>query len=112
MSRIKGETVMLWEKTQTGEDPFGAPEYEETGTEIDNVLVTPGASEDLVDSTDLTGKHIEYTLSIPKGDTHDWTGKKVTLRNKDYRTVGMAYYYTEENVPLDWNGRIMVERYE
>lgn len=112
MSRIKGEKITLWGKTQTGEDPFGAPEYEETGSEIDNVLVTPGVSEDLVDSTDLTGKHIEYTLSIPKGDAHDWTGKRVTLRGEDYMTVGKAYYYTEENVPLDWNGKILVERYE
>ena len=112
MSRIKGETVTLWDRKKTGEDAFGAPMYEEIPVMVENVLITPGASSDVVDSADLTGKTVSYTLSLPKSDANDWTGKKVTVRGEDYRTVGKAYYYTAANVPLDWNGKVMVERYE
>lgn len=110
---IRGETVTLYSKTQTGTDPLGKPVYEEKpDIQVENVLIAPGASSDILDSTDLEGKHIEYTLSIPKGDTNTWESRKVVLRGEVYRTVGKPYYYTEENVPLAWNGRIMVERDE
>ena len=38
---IKGITVTLYERTQTGQDAFGAAVYTETPTPVENVLVTP-----------------------------------------------------------------------
>lgn len=113
MLEIKGETVILWVPQTSEEDPFGhTVEGDLTPVTVENVLITPGESADVIDTTNLSGKHIAYTLHIPKGDTHDWTGRKVTVRGEDYRTVGKARYYTSENVPLSWNGEIMVEQYE
>ena len=39
MGRIKGITVVLYEKTLTGTDDFGAPIYNEAAVEVENVLV-------------------------------------------------------------------------
>lgn len=110
--RIHGETVTLWEKIKTGTDGFGADVFEETPVEVKNVLIQPGSSQDIVNNTNLNGKKVQYTLHIPKGDSHDWTDKRVTLRGVDFHTIGKAVYYTEDITPLDWNGQIQVEEYE
>lgn len=110
---IKGETIILITAGTTVDDEFGAPiESDPIEESIDDVLITPGVSTDIVDEVNLKGKHIQYTLSIPKGDTHDWTDKTVLIRGEKYKTVGKAYYLTVENVPLRWNGKVLVERYE
>ena len=36
---IRGTTVTLYETIQSGTDPFGAPIYEETETQVENVLL-------------------------------------------------------------------------
>lgn len=113
MMGLKGETVILWKPKSSEVDSFGTEivtEFEKVA--VEDVLITPGASAEILDSTDLEGHVIQYTLHIPKTDGHDWTHGKVTIRGKDYRTIGEARYYTEANVPLRWNGEIGVERYE
>ncbi len=113
MMGLKGETVTLWIPQSSEVDPFGKEiERSPEAVEIEDVLITPGASAEILDSTDLEGHVIQYTLHIPKADDHDWAHRKVTIRGKDYRTIGEARYYTEANVPLRWNGEIGVERYE
>jgi len=59
----------------------------------------------------LYGKTVVYELCIPKGDTHVWEDKKVGFWGNIYRTVGFTRRYIEENVPLEWNAKIRVERY-
>lgn len=110
--RIHGETVYLVDKTQTGTDPLGAPITADSMIQIDNVLVSPVSSADVIDDVTLTGKHVSYMLCIPKTDNHDWANKTVIIRGQKYRTIGEPYYYTEANIPLDWNGKVAVERYE
>ena len=112
MAQIKGITVTLFDKKKIGEDPFGAPLYEETAIQVDNVLVSPTRSEDIINQLELTGKKAVYTLAIPKTDTHHWENKKVEFFGKTWRTFGAETEGIEHLIPLDWNKKVMAERYE
>ena len=112
MALIKGITIQLYELTQTDTDPFGAPICTEKPADVDNVLIKPVSSEDAVDDLDLTGKKIVYELSIPKGDQHVWTNRKVGFYGQIFQTVGIPTELIESMVPLDWNKKIKVALYE
>lgn len=109
---IHGITVTLYERTQTGTDGFGAPVYEETPVQVKNVLVQPTSAEDVVSETQLYGKHSVYELLLPKGDAHDWEGRRISFFGEDFRAFTPAQEYVEANVPGPWNRRIRVERFE
>ena len=109
--RLKGETVILIRKTQTGEDPFGRPVYKETETEVANVLVGLPEAQDVTDEINLSGKRIAYVLGIPKGDANKWHDTEVIIRGKRFRTIGKPVYGTPENMPRWWGGKVSVERY-
>lgn len=109
---IKGIQVILYDKVQTGEDPYHRPVYEEIPVTVENVLVAPASSDDVVTSLNLTGKKAVYSLGIPKGDTHIWEDKKVSFFGRMWRVFGIPTEGIEENTPLDWNKKVMVERYE
>ena len=112
ISRIKGISVTLYERTQTGIDAANRPIYEETPVTVENVLVGAPSAEDVVNEINLSGKRIAYTLGIPKGDTHDWTDRTVEFWGRKFRTVGVPTQGIEENIPLDWNMKVQVEAYE
>lgn len=112
MSKIRGITVILFEKAQTELDPFGDPVCAETETEVNNVLVAPASSEEIQDSHNLYGRKAVYTLAIPKGDDHEWEDRIVTFFGKDWHTFGIPTQGIEENIPLRWNMKVTVERYE
>ena len=114
MTRIKGIAVVLSERVQTGVDALGAPVYTDVTCTVENVLVGQPSSEDAAQAWDLYGKRAAYTLAIPKGDTHAWTDAEVTLPapfSGRYRTIGFPTAGIEENIPLDWNKKVQVERY-
>lgn len=96
--------------TKTGTDPFGNPIYEETDIDVENVLVSPTSTDDIVNQLTLTGKKAVYTLAIPKGDTNDWEDKEVKFFGKRWRTFGFPIEGIEDLIPLDWNKKVMVER--
>lgn len=110
-SLIQGITVLLYEPTQTGTDSFNHPVYTEQPVAVENVLVCPVGADDLTSEIQLHGKRAEYELCIPKGDTHDWQDKRVEFFGQMWRTFGFPLKWIEENVPLDWNTKIKVERY-
>ena len=85
---MRGITVTLTVRTQTGTDSLGAPVYEETTVSVKNVLVAPVSSEDLLETMNLYGKKAVYTLGIPKGDAHDWTDTTVSFFGQVFHTVG------------------------
>ena len=109
---IKGMTVTLMERTEIGKDPFGQPIYEESPVEVDNVLVSPTLSDDVVNQLTLTGKRAVYTLGIPKGDTHKWEGVEVVFFGRRWKTFGIPVEGIEAMIPLDWHKKVMVETYE
>ena len=112
MSRIKGVTITLYERTQTGTDDFNRPIYEETAVEIENVLVSPASSDDLNKSTNLSTDKLIYTVAIPKGDDHIWNNATVEFFDRKWKVVGMPLEGIEDLIPLDWNKKITVEAYE
>lgn len=112
MAKIKGITVTLINKKEVGKDPFDEPIYEDVPTEVDNVLVSPTSTDDIVNQLELTGKKAIYTLAIPKGDSHHWEDAEVLFFNKRWRTFGFVTEGIEHLIPLDWNKKVMVERYE
>lgn len=109
---LKGITVILINKAETGKDPFGAPIYSETETEVENVLVAPTQSDDVVNQLSLTGRKAVYTLAIPKGDENIWENAEVRFFGERWRVFGIPTQGIDELIPLDWNKKVMVERYE
>lgn len=108
---LKGITITLINRVQTGEDDFGAIIYDDIEISVNNVLVAPTSSDDIVNQMSLTGKKAVYTLAIPKGDTHDWEDKEVKFFNQRWQTFGVPLEGIEDMIPLDWNKKVMVERY-
>lgn len=109
---MRGITVTLYERTQTGTDAFGKKVYEETPVEIENVLVAPVSFSEAIEALNLTGKKIVYNLGIPKGDNHTWTACRVNFFGKDWKVCGIPQEGIEELVPTAWHKKVMVERYE
>lgn len=111
MAMIKGITVVIVIKSQTGLDVFNRPVYEYTEQDVENVLVVPASTDDIATSQDLYGKKAVYTLAIPKGDSHNWEDTEVRFFGQSWRTFGFPIEGIEENIPLEWNKKVMVERY-
>lgn len=112
MAMIKGITVTLISREKIGLDPFGKNIYQEKEIEVENVLVAPSSTDDIVTTTDLTGKKSVYTLAIPKGDNNNWEDGIVVFFNRKWHVIGTSLEGIEENIPLDWNKKVMVECYE
>lgn len=110
---MTGITVILFDRTQTGTDPLNAPIYTETAVPVANVLVAPLSDNEILETYNLTGRKAVYQMGIPKGDTHEWTaGKKVRIKSKDYRIIGEPTEGIDKLIPLSWNMKVKVERYE
>lgn len=112
MGRLRGITIILYTKNKVGEDEFGAPVYEELPEVVNDVLVGEPEGSDVTDTLNLTGKRLAYTLAIPKGDTHEWRDRKVEFFGRKFRTFGEPVEGIEGMIPLRWNKKVKVERYE
>lgn len=109
---IKGIPVKLSVRTQKGIDGFNRPTYEVSQEVVENVLVGEPSAEDVVNELNLSGKRIAYTLAIPKGDTHVWEDTEVEFWGMKFKTVGIHTQGIDDNIPLQWNKKVKVERYE
>lgn len=109
--KIKGIPIKLIELKEVGKDEFNAPIREEVSTIIENVLVAPTSSDDVISAQSLYGKKAVYTLAIPKGDTHNWIDAEVEFFGQRFKTFGYPLEGIEANIPLDWNKKVMVEIY-
>ncbi len=111
---LKGETIKLYTRTETGRDRLNRPVYEETAIEVENVLIGSPSTQEATDILNLTGRKAEYTLGIPKGDTNDWENKTVEFWGKKWRTIGIPVTGIQELLPqgMPWGMNVQVERYE
>ena len=112
MGSIKGITVTLYEQTQTGTDVFNDPIYTETAINVDNVLVYPSTQTEILETVNLYGRKAVYTLGIPKGDTHNWENRRIDFFGQSWLSFGIPSQGIEDMIPLDWNMKVTVERYE
>lgn len=111
MALIKGKTVILYDRVQTGVDGFNQPVFQETAVEVADVLICPGSTGGATSENQLEGKHAEYELCIPKADTHVWENRTVEFFGQKWHTFGIPQQWIGENIPLKWNKRVKVERY-
>ena len=110
---MRGITVTLYDRTETGKDALNHPIYAETAVQVDNVLVAPSSAIEVVEQISLNGRKGEYVMAIPKGHTHEWvSGKKVSFFGHDWRIIEMPEEGIEWLIPLGWNKKVKVERYE
>ena len=112
---MRGITVTLTKKTQTGTDPFGQPIFTTTTENVSDVLVGEPSTDDITNAITMYGKKVAYTLAIPKGDTHVWEDTTVTLPTPfegTYHTIGYPTAGIEANIPLRWNKKVHLERIE
>ena len=109
---IRGITITLINKIETGKDPFGEPVFEEAEIEVDNVLISPTTSDDIVNQLTISGKKAVYTLAIPKGDTNTWEDQEVRFFGERWRVFGIPMQGIDHLIPLAWNKKVTVERYD
>lgn len=112
MTLIKGTTVALINKIKIGEDPFGKSIYEYKKIIVENVLISPTLSDDIINSQTLEGKKAVYTLAIPKEDKNEWENQEVIFFGKRWKTFGKVTQGLDHLLPLEWNKKVMVETYE
>lgn len=112
MARIKGQTVILHTEVLKEKDPFGKSIMTTTPIEVENVIIAPSSADDITTSINLTGRKAVYTLGIPKEDTHDWENKVIEFFGYKWKSFGIPLQGQEELIPLSWNKKVMVERYE
>lgn len=112
MAMIHGQTILIHNKTLTGQDPFGKDIFTETIESVDNVICEPASNDAIVTEWQMTGKKVAYILHIPKGDTHDWKDTIVDFNGESWKTYGDCLEWDASQTPLDWNKKVKVERYE
>jgi hypothetical protein len=109
---IHGIPIELAVKVQTGTDSFNRPVYDTEWVTVDNVLIGQPSTEEITDELNLSGKRLDYLLGIPKGDTHDWEDTQVRFWGQVYQTIGAPTQGIESMIPLSWNKKVKVMRYE
>lgn len=110
---FKGIDVKLTTKQATGEtDEFGSPVFSTVTDTVHNVLVAPTSSDDIPTTLDITRFKVLYTLAIPKTDKHQWEGGTVEFWGFKWLVVGSTLQGMDELIPLEWNKKVQVARYE
>lgn len=101
---IRGRTVTVVTKVQSGTDRFNDPVFAETSSDVQNVVIQRGESSDL-DATRPEGARVDFTLHFPKTYAGDLRGAEVILYGEfagRYKVVGEPYPYMVENTPTPW----------
>lgn len=105
-------SVKLYEQEVTGTDPFGRETHTAVVTTVPNVLWILSIGEAVTEELSPSGKRQAGTICIPKGDTHVWTDRKVEIDGELFHTYGEVERGMDDLLPLSWNGKIKVERYD
>lgn len=108
---MKGMTVQLVKKTQTGTDPFGAPIETEEIIDVPDCLVGQPSTDEISATMEMYGKQIAYVVGVPKGDENTWVDTDVIIWGERFRTIGYPMTGIQENIPLRWGKNVKVERY-
>lgn len=112
MAKLKGITVTLINKRKIGKDAFNRPIEEDVEIPVENVLVAPASADDMSTSLNLTGRKAVYTLAIPKGDANNWDNAEVRFFGERWQVLGIPLEGIEHLIPLDWNKKVTVARFE
>lgn len=113
MALLKGIPVVLITKTVIGKDGFNRDITEDVRETVENVLVAPVSQTDVavINELSMNGKKAVYQLAIPKGDTHDWEDADIEFFGERWHSVGFSTMGIEHLIPLQWNKKVLVDRY-
>ena len=105
---IAGETVTVRTPTVSYDEHMEAVETW-AEQEVDDVVVAPGSTSDVTDTTRPWGTRAAYTLGFPKTFSSSLRGCRVVVRGVEYAVIGDPQPLTPENVPGPWNYTAEVE---
>ena len=106
---IAGETVTV--RTPTiGYDEHMEEVVTWQDATVQNVVVTPGATSDVLDSTRPDGTRVAFTLGFPKTFMEPLRGCHVLVRGIECAVIGDPQPYATENTPGPWNYTCEVAR--
>ena len=110
---LTGIPVVLHQKKVSGKDSFNRVTYTDATVTINNCLVSPLSEGDnsITTELNLNGKHGLYQIAVPKGDTHVWEDQIVEFFGCQWKVIGFPTEGIEHLIPLDWNKKVVVERY-
>lgn len=106
---MRGEVVTVETVKLGTEDEFGEP----TSTvddliEVENVLVKPGATEDVRESM-RDGERVAYTLYWPKDTPMILDNLRIQVRGEWTSVIGAPRAFDVSVCPTDWNMVVEVE---
>jgi hypothetical protein len=107
---VRGETVTVITRTQTGTDPGGDAIWTTTETPVDNVLVANGSQTLSTDSIRPDGIEVACTLYFPRSFSGSLRGGIVKVRGHEYRVLGDPLPYDGGMTPTQWNLVVECER--
>ena len=108
---IRGVPVTVARKLASGTDRFGNATYATSTETVDDVLVSPGATDGL-EASRPEGVEVAYTLHFPKAYQAPLEGCEIALPapwGGSYRVVGDPGPYIDANTPTRWNRPVEVE---
>lgn len=101
---IRGETVQVVRRVETGRDRFNAPVWDDEVETVTDVLVAPGPRTDVDASTRPDGVRVQWSLHFPKSYTKPLRGCRVAVRGGEpMPVIGDPAPYTMENTPGRWH---------
>lgn len=108
---ISGVTVTVNKPTVQSVDRLNNPVYSFEQVSVANVLVSPGATDDL-EAARPEGVSVAYTLHFPKTYTGDLEGCTVELPapwSCTCKVIGKPTPYIDANTPTPWHMPVEVE---
>ena len=77
---------------------------------VENVVVTPGSTSDVLESARPDGTRVAFTLGFPKTFCAPLRGCRVIVRGIECAVIGDPQQYAADNVPGVWSRTCEVER--
>lgn len=108
---IRGIPVTVTRKIKTGVDRLNNATFATSTETVDDVLVSPGATDDL-EASRPEGVTVAYTLQFPKTYQAPLEGCEITLPapwGGTYRVIGDPRPYMHDNTPTRWDRPVEVE---
>ena len=98
---IAGETVTVRTPTVGYDEHMEEVVTWEDAT-VENVVVTPGATSDVLGSTRPDGTRVAFTLGLPKTFTASLRGCRCVVRGIECAVIGDPQPNDAENCPTAW----------
>lgn len=105
---LTGEKVTVKTPVYT-EDEHNELSVTWVSADVENVVVAPGSSSDVEDSTRPYGTRAVFSLAFPKTFGASLRGCRVSVRGTDYSVIGDPHPNTMDNSPTSWHYTCEVE---